>query len=208
MNRTKVKICGLRRPQDIAYVNEALPDFAGFIFDPSRRRYVEPQAAAKFRAELSSEILAVGVFVDAVPEQIAQIADEVSLDLIQLHGSEDELYIRQLKRLTALPLIKAFRIELENDVRRAVSSSADYILLDNGKGGTGTSFDWSLVAHVPRNFILAGGLSAENAEDAIASCRPWGLDASSSLETGGYKDPEKIRRFMEAVRIADSNRMR
>lgn len=206
MKQTKVKICGLRREEDIACVNGVLPDFVGFIFDPTRRRYIDPQTAAALRMQLASGIRAVGVFVNADPERILRITEEVSLDMIQLHGNEDEQYIRHLKKLTSLPLINAIRIETKEDVNRAISTSADLILLDNGLGGTGTSFDWSLVDNVQRDFILAGGLSPENAAEAISSCHPWGLDASSSLETEGFKDPEKIRQFIEAVRKADSDK--
>ncbi len=205
MTRTRIKICGLRRKEDISYVNEVLPDFAGFIFDPSRRRYIDPETAAVLRPQLADSIRAVGVFVNAAPEEILRIAETVRLDLIQLHGSEDDTYIRNLRKQTSLPIIKAIRVRTEEDTAQAAASSADLILLDNGAGGTGTRFNWELAQKVSRDFLLAGGISAENAADAIRLCHPWGLDASSSLETEGMKDPEKIRSFMEAVRQADAD---
>ena len=205
MTQTRIKICGLRRKEDISYVNEVLPDFAGFIFDPSRRRYIDPETAAVLRPQLADSIRAVGVFVNAAPEEILRIAETVRLDLIQLHGSEDDTYIRNLRKQTFLPIIKAIRVRTEEDTAQAAASSADLILLDNGAGGTGTRFNWELAQKVSRNFLLAGGISAENAADAIRLCHPWGLDASSSLETEGMKDPEKIRSFMEAVRQADAD---
>ena len=205
MTRTRIKICGLRRKEDISYVNEVLPDFAGFIFDPSRRRYIDPETAAVLRPQLADSIRAVGVFVNAAPEEILRIAETVRLDLIQLHGNEDDTYIRNLRKQTFLPIIKAIRVRTEEDTAQAAASSADLILLDNGAGGTGTRFNWELAQKVSRNFLLAGGISAENAADAIRLCHPWGLDASSSLETEGMKDPEKIRNFMEAVRQADAD---
>ena len=205
MTRTRIKICGLRRKEDISYVNEVLPDFAGFIFDPSRRRYIEPETAAVLRPQLADSIRAVGVFVNAAPEEVLRIAETVRLDLIQLHGSEDDTYIRNLRKQTFLPIIKAIRVRTEEDTAQAAASSADLILLDNGAGGTGTRFNWELAQKVSRDFLLAGGISAENAADAIRLCHPWGLDASSSLETEGMKDPEKIRSFMEAVRQADAD---
>ena len=205
MTRTRIKICGLRRKEDISYVNEVLPDFAGFIFDPSRRRYIDPETAAVLRPQLADSIRAVGVFVNAAPEEILRIAETVRLDLIQLHGNEDDTYIRNLRKQTFLPIIKAIRVRTEEDTAQAAASSADLILLDNGAGGTGTRFNWELVQKVSRDFLLAGGISAENAADAIRLCHPWGLDASSSLETEGMKDPEKIRSFMEAVRQADAD---
>lgn len=199
MNRTKIKICGLRRPEDIAYVNEAGPDLAGFIFDPSRRRYITPEKAARMKKELSGEILAVGVFVDAPAAEVVRISNEVGLDLIQLHGREDAAYITELKKMTSLPLIDARKVQSAEDVKEALSSPADLILLDNGAGGTGMRFDWSLVENVPADFILAGGISRDNVKEAIERCRPWGIDVSSSLETDGYKDPDKIREFMKAA---------
>ena len=205
MTRTRIKICGLRRKEDISYVNEVLPDFAGFIFDPSRRRYIDPETAAVLRPQLADSIRAVGVFVNAAPEEVLRIAETARLDLIQLHGSEDDTYIRNLRKQTSLPIIKAIRVRTEEDTAQAAASSADLILLDNGAGGTGTRFNWELAQKVSRNFLLAGGISAENAADAIRLCHPWGLDASSSLETEGMKDPEKIRNFMEAVRQADAD---
>lgn len=199
MNRLKVKICGLRRPEDVSFVNEAGPDFAGFIFDPTRRRYIEPEKAAALRAQLADSIQAVGVFVNAEPSLIADIASQVKLDRIQLHGSEDNDYIRRLRQLTDLPLIQAFKILTAEDVQRSMESEADLVLLDNGKGGTGTAFDWSLIENVTRDFILAGGISPDNAKEAVETCRPWGIDASSSLETDGCKDREKILKLMNEV---------
>ncbi len=204
MSDTRVKICGLQRLEDVIYVNEVFPDFVGFIFDPSRRRYIEPKTAARLRSQLSDKIKAIGVFVNAGPDQILTIAEQVQLNAIQLHGEEEESFIFQLKKKTLLPIIKAIRVETKEDIDRAASSPADLVLLDNGRGGTGTGFNWNLAAELSRDFLLAGGISAENAADAIRICHPWGLDASSSLETNGYKDQEKIRRFMKAVREAGS----
>ena len=154
MTRTRIKICGLRRKEDISYVNEVLPDFAGFIFDPSRRRYINPETAAVLRPQLADSIRAVGVFVNAAPEEILRIAETVRLDLIQLHGSEDDTYIRNLRKQTSLPIIKAIRVRTEEDTTHATASSADLILLDNGAGGTGTRFNWELAQKVSRDFLL------------------------------------------------------
>lgn len=206
---TKVKICGLRRRADILYVNEAYPDFAGFIFDSKRRRWIDPESASVLRAELAEGIRAVGVFVDASPDFISETAETVKLDLIQLHGTESADFIRNIKRMTGLPVIKAFRIEGSADAEAAAGSPADIVLLDNGKGGTGESFDWSFLRDFPRDYMLAGGIGADNAAEAIEKLNPWGLDASSSLETNGFKDHDKIISFMDAVRSTDrSNRRR
>ncbi len=201
---TKIKVCGLRRPEDIAMVNEARPDFIGFIFDDTRRRYIEPAKAAALRAELSRDIQAVGVFVNAHPSFIRDVSELAGLDLIQLHGQETKEDIKMVQEVTRRPVIKAFRVETKEDLENAAASSADYVLLDNGAGGTGESFDWSLLRDFPRPFILAGGIGPENAAEAIAQCTPWGLDASSSLETDHRKDAEKINEFIARVRRADS----
>ena len=133
----------------------------------------------------------------------------MKLDLIQLHGTESADFIRNIKRMTGLPVIKAFRIEGSADAEAAAGSPADIVLLDNGKGGTGESFDWSLLRDFPRDYMLAGGIGADNAAEAIEKLNPLGLDASSSLETNGFKDHDKIISFMDAVRSTDrSNRRR
>ena len=120
--------------------------------------------------------------------------------MAQLHGQEDAAYIRRLRRLTDKPLIQAFSIRTKEDVRRALESEADYLLFDQGSGGTGLTFDWSLILEVTRPFFLAGGLGEGNLEKAVLKVRPWAVDLSSSLETDGRKDPEKIRRAAELVR--------
>lgn len=199
MNRPKIKICGLRRREDISYVNEAMPDFAGFIFDSSRRRFIEPEKAAGLVSGLDSRIRSVGVFVNAPEEYILETARTVGFDVIQLHGSESPAYISHLKTASGLPVIDARRVSTADDVSSACQSPADMILLDNGGGGTGKVFDWSLVSDVPRDFILAGGISPDNVSAAIGACKPWGVDVSSSLETDGYKDRNKIIRFIEKV---------
>ena len=126
--------------------------------------------------------------------------EEGTIQLAQLHGQEDEAYIRRLRERTDKPLIQAFSIRTEADARRTLSSTADYLLFDQGSGGTGRSFDWSLLPEISRPFFLAGGLGEDNLAEAIRQVRPWAVDLSSSLETGGLKDPEKIRRAVELVR--------
>ena len=239
--QVKIKICGLRTPADVAAVNAVLPEFCGFIFVPMRRRYVAPAQAAILRQQLDPRIRPVGVFVDAQVEDILDVLEQCPLDMVQLHGSEDDDYIAMLRsayrkrwrgetgrtfmngvdespggvekqgcfsdEMHSIPerphdlcIVKAFRIEDEEDIRRAEASIADEILLDHGAGGTGECFDWSLLPHCRRRFFLAGGLGPDNVEEAITRTQPYAVDVSSSLETDGRKDPEKIRRFVEAVR--------
>ena len=198
---TKIKICGLRRPQDIEAVNAARPDFAGFVVEvPGSRRSVDKRELRELAGRLEEGILSVGVFVNAPPELVAELLEEGTLDLAQLHGQEDEIYMAELRRLTEKPLIQAFSIQTGQDAEQALESRADYLLLDQGRGGTGQTFDWSLLPEINRPFFLAGGLGEENLERAIRQVRPWAVDLSSSLETDGQKDPEKILRAVELVR--------
>jgi phosphoribosylanthranilate isomerase len=191
---TKIKICGLSRPQDIHDVNEARPDWCGFILNyPKSRRNVTPEKAAELIRSLRADIVPVGVFVDQPAETIIPLARENLLRAVQLHGRETPEYIRALQREIRIPVIKAFRIQSEADLRTAEESPADLILLDSGRG-TGKPFDWSLLRGLSRPWLLAGGLGPDNLEEAIARFHPWGVDMSSGVETNGRKDREKILR--------------
>lgn len=197
---TKIKLCGLSRPQDIQTANELKPDYIGFVFAPKSRRYVTPKQAAQLRGLLDPGITAVGVFVNEAPKAVAELLDRGVIDIAQLHGTEDEEYISALRALTDRPLIKACRIDSEQDILAAQNSTADYILLDSGDGGTGTCFDWSLVRQLERPYFLAGGLRVDNVGDAVAALDPYAVDVSSGIETGGVKDTNKMIEFVHAVR--------
>lgn len=198
----KIKICGLKRPEDIQAVNAVKSDFCGFVIEVTKSsRCVTREQVRELVRGLHKDIIPVGVFVNAPPELPAQLLNEGTLGIAQLHGNEDEAYIRILREMTDKPLIQAFSIRSTQDVRRACKSTADYILLDQGSGGTGKTFDWSLIPQISRPFFLAGGLGPDNLERAIRQVHPWAVDLSSSLETQGYKDPEKIRRAVESVKI-------
>ena len=198
---TKIKICGLRRPEDIAYVNEAKPDFAGFIIDvPKSRRNVPQEKVRELTALLSPEILPVGVFVNAPMETILSLVTDGTLKAVQLHGQESQSYLEELKKQVAVPLIRAFSIRSPEDLTEAEKSPADFVLLDNGAGGTGETIDWSLLSSFDRPFFLAGGLRLENITEAVSRFHPYALDLSSGVETDGYKDKEKIIAAVAAVR--------
>lgn len=198
---TRIKICGLRRPEDIAYVNEAKPDFAGFIIDvPKSRRNVSPEKVRELTALLSPKILPVGVFVNAPIETILSLAKDSTLKAVQLHGQEPQSYLKELKKQLSVPLIRAFSIRSAEDLMEAEKSPADFVLLDNGAGGTGETFDWSLLSSFDRPFFLAGGLRPENITEAVSRFHPYALDLSSGVETDGYKDKEKIIAAVAAVR--------
>ena len=197
---TEIKICGLSREEDIDYVNEAKPDYIGFILHfPQSRRNISIEKAAELRRRLSPGIKAVGVFVDPPAEVVIEAAEAICLDVIQLHGHEDDAYIAALGEQISLPIWKAFRIRSADDLAAAKKSPADEILLDNGYG-TGEAFDWSLAAGFDRPFLLAGGLTPENIAEAIRALRPKLADISSGVETNGQKDKRKIIAAVNAVR--------
>lgn len=197
----RIKICGLTRMEDIRAVNDAKPDYCGFVIEvPKSPRCVSREQVRELTAGLDADILPVGVFVNASVELVSQLLNEGTIAVAQLHGQEDEIYIRRLRAVTEKPLIQAFPIQSSEDVNRAEKSLADYILLDQGSGGTGRTFDWSLVSEIERPFFLAGGLKEENLEEAVRQLQPWAVDLSSSLETDGKKDAGKIKRAVEIIR--------
>ncbi len=196
---TRIKMCGLSRPCDIAAANELHPEYIGFVFAPKSRRCISPETARNLKMQLSPQIQAVGVFVNEQPETIARLLREGIIDIAQLHGSEDEAYLHTLRQLTDKPLIKAFRMTAEADLQAIAHCSADEILLDSG-AGTGTVFDWKRVERIERPYFLAGGLSPDNAAAAVKQLHPYALDVSSGIETDGYKDREKMAAFVAAVR--------
>ena len=198
---TQVKICGMRRPEDIRHANRLRPEMIGFVFWKPSKRYVSPDEAAKLRSILDDGITPVGVFVDEDPKVVADIATNGTIDMIQLHGAEDEEYIHGLRKLTDAPIIRTFCVRSEEDLVKASGSSADMVLLDNGKG-TGQTFDWTLMRDLGRDFILSGGLSESNVGDAVRRFHPFAVDVSSAMETDGFKDRSKMERFIDAVRSA------
>lgn len=198
----KIKMCGLFRSCDIRAANEIKPEYIGFVFSPGSRRYVTYGQASELKALLEPDIQAVGVFVDENPKTVAALLDQGVIDIAQLHGREDEGYIRKLRTLTDRPVIKAFCIKNENDAVQAQQSTADYILLDSG-AGTGTVFDWKLIQDIQRPYFLAGGLSPDNASEAVRYLHPYAVDVSSGIETGGRKDKIKMAAFAAAIRKED-----
>ena len=205
--RVRIKLCGLRRDCDIDWANELLPDYVGFVFAEGSRRYVEPRQAAHLSARLQAAIVPVGVFVDADQKEIVTLLEQKIIRGVQLHGHEDDAYVEELRKEMAEEclILQVFQIRGQADVEQACASRADCILLDSG-GGSGEAFDWSLLDGVERPFFLAGGLTPENVGAAVSCCHPFGVDASSSLETGGYKDREKMAAFVRAGRGGPAGR--
>ena len=195
-------IGGRRGPEDIAAVNEARPDYCGFIVEyPKSRRSIDRTTLRELVRGLREKIVPVGVFVNAPKELVAELLEEGTIQIAQLHGQESQEYIQELKVLTEKPLIQAFSIKSKEDVERARESVADYILLDQGSGGTGKVFDWSLVDEVGRPYFLAGGLDVENLREAIGLLHPWAVDLSSSPEIDGMKNAGRICQAVEIVRM-------
>ncbi len=201
-NRTKIKICGLSRSQDIEAVNAALPDFIGFVFAESRRRVSEEQARS-LKATLDARIAAVGVFVNAPAEQVARLCEEGVIDIAQLHGDEDVAYIARLKQLTGAPVIKAVRVQSAADILAAQALPCDGLVLDtyapNAYGGSGRTFDYALIPPLEKPFFLAGGLNAQALPAALAR-HPYAVDISSGAESDGVKDSVKIAELVAMVR--------
>ena len=203
---TKVKICGLKRAQDIEIVNKFRPDYIGFVLAKSKRQ-IPLETAVTLKALLNPHIKAVGVFVNEMLSNILEYEKRGAIDIIQLHGDEDLNYIKKLKEVSQLPIVKAFRIKDEESLiqqKKLIECPVlDGVLLDayhpTTYGGIGESFDWKLLNQIHRPYFLAGGIGRDNIEEALLH-KPYAIDASSKVETDGYKDEDKIRGLIEAVR--------
>ncbi|MBS6560778.1 MAG: tryptophan synthase subunit beta [Clostridiales bacterium] len=197
----KIKICGIKNEKEVQILNEILPDYCGFIFHVEKSsRSISLATARKLKEKLKKQIGIIGVFVDESIESILAIKEELQLAMIQLHGREDDLYIQTLKEKSGIPIIKAFSINKKEDVERAKNSKADYVLLDQGEGGSGKTFPWELVKTMERDYFLAGGIGVENVEEALGQLDPFVIDFNSRLETNGQKDEKKIKKAVDIVR--------
>ncbi|MCL2390659.1 MAG: phosphoribosylanthranilate isomerase [Endomicrobia bacterium] len=196
---SKIKICGLKRETDVEYVNETKPDFAGFVFAGMKRK-IDFKTAEKFKSLLSKDIKSVGVFTDEKIENIAGLFKGGIIDLIQLHGSESDDYIRNLKDKVNIPIIKA--IAVNSTIHSSLSNlflKVDFVLFDSPAAGSGQSFDWNLIKDYQKSFFLAGGINIDNISEAL-KLKPYCIDLSSGVETGGVKDFDKIKKIIEIVR--------
>lgn len=175
----------------------------GLYLHPKAAALSPPKTAKILKQLLSPNILAVGVFVDAPLQTVAALLCEGVIDLAQLHGTEDETYIAQLRSLTDKPLIQAFCVKTTREVQLAEQSSADFILLDAG-AGSGTVFKWDWLCTIQRPYFLAGGLDASNVREAIRTLHPFAVDVSSGIEYNHKKDLRKMTAFVDAVRKEDN----
>ena len=208
----KIKMCGISKVETIPAIIDAKPDYMGLVFAPSKRQVTVEQAKTlveelhkQYAVRYNSEtIKAVGVFVNETVENLLKIAEEVKLDVIQLHGDEDEFFIQILKEQSNVEVWKAVQVRSAADAEKWIDSSADILLFDayhkDERGGTGEVFDWSSLDEFERPFMLAGGIDSANVARAIRTVRPYGLDISSGIETEGVKDNEKMKAFTNIVR--------
>lgn len=199
----KLKFCGLKSVNDIILINEYKPDYIGFVFAESRRK-INREKALQMKSRLDKDILAVGVFVNESIDVISRLCHDGIIDLIQLHGDEDEDYIQALKKTTSNKIIKAIRIRHEKDIILLKNLSCDYLLFDtyssHTSGGTGHRFDWSVLeeADTSKPYFLAGGINYQNISDAIRiTPSPFCLDLSSGIEMNGVKDKQLIQDLMQ-----------
>ncbi len=201
---TKIKICGLRRKEDVDIINSFLPDFAGFIISNGFRRTVAKEDFLNLAKNIDSKIKKVGVFVNETYDSILNYA--LYLDVLQLHGDESFEYAEKLRKESGKTTIKAIRARRHGDIERFNDYPCDYLLIDAYKegeyGGTGKIADWSIIkkAKINKPFFLAGGISSYNVSDAIDELSPFCVDVSSSVETNGYKDRLKIKELIQKIR--------
>jgi len=218
--RTRIKICGLTRAEDVQAAVDVGADALGFVFYGASPRYVTPVAAARLIARVPPFIVTVGLFVNASVSEVVDTVAQAPLSLLQFHGDETPQQCAALADAVNRPFIRAFRVKPETTAAdllqyesecRAASGLFSGLLLDtfvDAYGGAGKVFDWSVI---PKEFaprvVLSGGLSVQNAAGAIARVRPFAVDISSGVEQAkGIKDAGKIRDFIAAVRRADSTR--
>ena len=201
----KIKMCGLRRPDDIIYANEYLSDYIGFVFAESRRK-VSGEEAKNLGAQLDPFIKKVGVFVNEPVRSLITISKQAGLDIIQLHGDEGEEYIKEVKHETGKELWKAVRVRMVKDIQEAQRLPADKLLLDSfseeSYGGTGKVMDFAVLdqADIRKPYFIAGGLTVENLPEILKKAEPYGIDISSGIETEGVKDREKMLKVIQCVR--------
>ena len=205
---TRVKICGLSRPEDIFQANKLKSDYIGFVFYPKSKRAVTQSQAALLKAMLDKEIKAVGVFVNADIAFIEKLAQLRIIDLVQLHGDEDSLYIQELRKRVYIPIIKAIRVQGEESLQNLRNYPVDFFLFDTYKpgqyGGTGERCNLELEGvTIPKPYFIAGGLDASNVAQVIAqNPHAYAVDVSGGVEDSatGLKDAQKMADFVAQVK--------
>ncbi|MGN0667157.1 MAG: phosphoribosylanthranilate isomerase [Huintestinicola sp.] len=208
-----IKICGMRRMEDILLMNECLPDFVGFVFYSKSKRYVTFEEAAAMGNKLDTRIKKVGLFVNSSTEDILDAVKTAKLDIVQLHGDEDSDFAEKLRSLLPddVKIWKAVRVRSPEDVEAADRTCCDALLLDSFSagqyGGTGNRADLSLIeqACFLKPFLLAGGINKDNLAETADFLQRFpnsmGIDLSSALETDGFKDRDKVIDIMSIYRL-------
>jgi phosphoribosylanthranilate isomerase len=217
-NRTRTKICGITRLDDLRAVVDAGADALGFVFYPPSPRYLTPEVAAPLISAMPPFVTSVGLFVNASLEELQAVIKLAPVQLLQFHGDESAQECHRLASAVNRPFIRAFRVKPDTSAADLLECEAEYqaasplfqgLLLDtfvDSFGGSGKVFDWSLIPKelAPR-VVLSGGLSVQNATDAVVGVRPFAVDISSGVELSkGVKGAAKVRAFVQAVRLADS----
>lgn len=230
----KIKFCGLFRECDIEFANALMPDFVGFVFAENSRRFVDFALAKRLKVRLDSSIKAVGVFVDSPVECVCEALQSKIIDMVQLHGNENNAYISALRESlqrnygNATPIIKAIKMRNSHSLEKALESSADFILLDSTNAGSGVAFEWNLLAQKLQDsrgldlhdslvldsqdfkrdfatrFFLAGGINADNIAKAM-SLNPYAIDISSGIESQGIKNFAKMQQIIQMIRNNKAN---
>ncbi|MEX3628233.1 MAG: phosphoribosylanthranilate isomerase [Burkholderia sp.] len=214
--RTRIKLCGLSRPADVDHAVALGADAVGFVFYPKSPRAVTIEQAAELARRVPPFVSAVGLFVNATPDDLARVLDAVPLTTLQFHGDETPEQCLALARAARLPWMRALRVGVSTQRADLVESAHHYstasgLLFDThvpDYGGSGKVFDWSLIpAELVHRAVLSGGLSAQNVGDAIRQIRPDAVDVSSGIEVPGekgVKDHARMAAFVSAVRVADA----
>lgn len=216
--RTRIKLCGLTRMDDIKIAVEAGADALGFVFYEGSPRCIMPASAARLLSAVPSFVTTVGLFVNATPEQVSATVAQAPVSLLQFHGDETLEQCCESAKAANRPFIRALRIKPDTVAAdllkyeqecRAASGLFAGLLLDTWAeeyGGGGKVFDWSLIPkELASRAVLSGGLSVQNAADAVIRTRPYAVDVSSGIEQDkGIKDPAKICAFISAIRLADA----
>lgn len=216
--KTRIKICGLTRSEDVRAVAASGADAVGFVFYPASPRYVTAEVAAQLLQELPPFVVSVGLFVNASKVELQAVLEKAPIQLLQFHGDETAEQCHALASAVNRPFIRAFRVKPDTCAQdllecektyRAASSLFNGLLLDtfvDSFGGSGKVFDWSLIPkELAPLVVLSGGLNVQNATDAVRRVRPFAVDISSGVELSkGIKDMAKVRAFVEAVRLADN----
>lgn len=201
----KLKICGIKREEDVAYINRYSPDYIGFVF-AGKKRKISFEYAEQLRTLVKPTITVVGVFVNEPVENVIDLLKRNVIDIAQLHGTESDEEIQLIQKETGKKVIKAVKVTCEEDILQYFETKADYLLYDNGQG-TGECFSWDILLELEQQgklpckpYFVAGGIDTENIGNAIRCCKnAYGIDLSSGVETDGFKDEEKIRTVVEAV---------